>query len=496
HPEYLYLLTEMVRRNQIELLGGAFHSPLSTLVSTQDLTGQVEALSAYLRKYFGKRPSGAWLYEYSWAPSMPAVLQNSKIQYTFLPAELMRDMNLTAETFMPVLTEDHRKLISIFPVFECQNSEGSCEPYESALARVQRANPECRSFILMADGVQIANSWQYCGIESPDLLFEMSFAWFQKNCLEYDTQLISQLYRTMRPYKTVYLNQCYSERFYRYCHSLLRNRNAASFSGNIQLSRQAAIEHPLVRALFQKMNFVSTMTGLFRGDKARKKLSTDDIWQAQCGELFWSSPSGGILRPESRLGAYASLIEAEKTLRQNRTPPSLALDDIDFDGMKEILYHSHSYNCYIQERLALVLELDALKKGVNFSAGWNPLTGKAGCFLDQICSISSFDNILPYADEPWSLIEQKKEAFRITLKRDFRLKSDSGKAILLPCRKSFTFEHDYFSIDYELSNTGNEPIALRFCTSSELIAEPIPGLHRIGVVKKKQIHYLPPQDSF
>ncbi|MFZ5859956.1 MAG: 4-alpha-glucanotransferase, partial [Spirochaetota bacterium] len=46
HPEYLYLLIEMVRKGQIELLGGGFYSPLAPLVSTQDMTGQVEALSA------------------------------------------------------------------------------------------------------------------------------------------------------------------------------------------------------------------------------------------------------------------------------------------------------------------------------------------------------------------------------------------------------------------------------------------------------------------
>ena len=83
----MYLLTEMVRKGQIELLGGGFYNPLAPLISTQDMTGQVEALSAFIRKTFGKRPSGAWLYEYAWTPSLPAVLQNSKIQYNFLPAQ-------------------------------------------------------------------------------------------------------------------------------------------------------------------------------------------------------------------------------------------------------------------------------------------------------------------------------------------------------------------------------------------------------------------------
>jgi hypothetical protein len=235
------------------------------------------------------------------------------------------------------------------------------------------------------------------------------------------------------------------------------------------------------------------MTGLFRGDKSRKKLSTDDIWQAQCGELFWISPSGGILRPESRLGAYASLIEAEKTIRQNRTPPSLSFDDLDFDGKKEILYHSHLYNCYIQESRAAVIEFDLLKKGINAAAGWNPVAGKTGCFLDRICDSSSFDSILVHDEEPWILSENQKDVFRISLARDFRPRMSNGKTILLHCRKSFTFDHDFVSIDYEISNTSHEPAVLRFCTSSELMLEPQAELHRIGIVQKRQTRHVPPQ---
>jgi len=54
------------------------------------------------------------------------------------------------------------------------------------------------------------------------------------------------------------------------------------------------------------------MVSLFRGDKPRKKASLEDIWKAQCGDLFWEGPLGGIFIPEARMSAYTALIDAEK----------------------------------------------------------------------------------------------------------------------------------------------------------------------------------------
>jgi len=109
HPEYMYLLTEMARKGQIELLGGGLYNPIASLVSTQDLTAQIENLSTLIRKTAGKRPSGAWLYEYSWNAALPSILQNSKIQYTFLPAAVFPDESNGIFVGEPVVTEDHRK---------------------------------------------------------------------------------------------------------------------------------------------------------------------------------------------------------------------------------------------------------------------------------------------------------------------------------------------------------------------------------------------------
>lgn len=494
HPEYLYLLIEMVRKGQIELLGGGFYSPLSPLISTQDMTGQVEALSAFIRKTIGKRPSGAWLYEYAWTPSLPAILQNSKIQYTFLPAAQFIEIAPENLSCMPVASEDHRKTILIYPTFESHSDDHTFVPYENTLLKLQQDHPQVRSFVIMADGNTISSTWEQSGLESPDVLFERSFAWFQKNCLEYDTLTASQLYKSSKPIRTIYFTQCYSKRLRDYCEHIIKKSNVSRLEC-VQISKQSVVDNPLVHNLYQKLNFVTAMTNLFRGDKSRKKASLEDIWRAQSGELFWVSPIGGILRSEARLGAYASLIEAEKTIRQNRFHHFLAFDDLDFDGVKEVFYQSSVYNCYLKSNSASVTELDSLRTGRNYACGWNSEHVSTGCFKDEISAAGTFGSPLFLDNEAWNLIENSKESLNATFSREFHGKIDTI-GVLLSCRKSYQFENDYFSINYELINKGSNPFSIRFCTISEIIALPFLKDHKVQALSHRKAWQLPAEQTF
>jgi alpha-amylase len=66
HEEFFMILEEMVSRKQIEVLGGGYYSPLFPLIPPADRVGQTELLTTVLRKYFGKRPRGAWLTASAW----------------------------------------------------------------------------------------------------------------------------------------------------------------------------------------------------------------------------------------------------------------------------------------------------------------------------------------------------------------------------------------------------------------------------------------------
>ena len=56
HPELFMLLEDLLSRRQAEFLGGGFYEPVLPLLTLTDKIGQIEMLTTYLRKHFGKRP--------------------------------------------------------------------------------------------------------------------------------------------------------------------------------------------------------------------------------------------------------------------------------------------------------------------------------------------------------------------------------------------------------------------------------------------------------
>ena len=53
HPEIILLINEMVKRRQIELVGGPFYNPILTIIPNKDRISQIEYLTTYIRKHFG-----------------------------------------------------------------------------------------------------------------------------------------------------------------------------------------------------------------------------------------------------------------------------------------------------------------------------------------------------------------------------------------------------------------------------------------------------------
>ena len=84
HPEFLTLLGEMVRRGQVEVLGGGYYDPILPMIPMSDKLGQLEKMTTWLRVHFETRPRGCWIAEKVWEPSLASVLRASGIDYTFV----------------------------------------------------------------------------------------------------------------------------------------------------------------------------------------------------------------------------------------------------------------------------------------------------------------------------------------------------------------------------------------------------------------------------
>jgi alpha-amylase len=394
HPEYLMLLEEMSARRQIELLGGGFFAPILPLIPNSDRLGQIELMTTYMRKSFGKRPRGCWLAEYAWEPWLASTLQTSGMDYTFLSeAQFIDALGNPNAVTKPVISEDIGRCVTVFPVYDCSTSFSDSPGFVEAAERTSQRSLT----VLMMPGESIRALWEASGSESPDLYMERTFGWFRKMTLQMETTTPSRYLKTARVSDRLYFAGSASTRFI----------ESSAIPGNCHSQgciRRSIVRYQTASALYSRMFYVHLLIGQLRGDKARKKIAIEDLWKAQSGNAFWKSPSGGIDDPRIREVAYGSLIEAELAARQKGAfVPGILKTDIDFDGAKEYVYQGSELNAYVHANGAVLIELDTLKARRNlcdiFIDTHENSKARRSCFIDRLYSL------YPPADmsvSPWA----------------------------------------------------------------------------------------------
>jgi hypothetical protein len=117
HPEFITLLGEMVKRGQVEILGGGYYDPILPMIPTNDKLGQLEKMTTHLRVRFETRPRGCWIAESVWEPSLAFVLRASGMDFTFLDDSQFRRAGAgDSECMRPAIAEDQGKIVSVFPI--------------------------------------------------------------------------------------------------------------------------------------------------------------------------------------------------------------------------------------------------------------------------------------------------------------------------------------------------------------------------------------------
>jgi alpha-amylase len=483
HPEFLMLLDEMSLRKQIEILGGAFFAPLMPVIPGSDRLGQIEMLTTFLRKTFNKKPHGFWLQDYAWESSMPSVLKACGFDYTFLMEGHFRQTGVAAgDLDAPFLTEDQGRSIAVFPVYDATESLPSPMPVEKAIDWILKEAGDCPLVSIMYDGNSVAELWTLSGLESPDVLFERSFAALQKNALVYETTLPARHFKSMKHFRKAYFPSCSSLALSRAASggvSLPARISPDPEAFGISLSppirsnaRSILVADETAGRLYAKMQYVRILVGQLRGDKSRKKTAQEELWRGQCGAAYWCGQEGGIRNPGIRGRAFSALLEAEKITRPHGySSEGLIRTDLDFDGEKELLFQGGDTNVYAHLRGGAVFELDSLSSCTNYVNSAPAAGGESvACCLDRIYSRREGGRDEgSFATSHYSLQDQAKPGKSAILGREGWWIKDSRRHSLA-IHKTYGFASTGFSLGYEIENRESEN--LHFFFSSEFNLSP------------------------
>lgn len=376
HSEFVDVLTEMVKRRQVELIGGAYFEPMLPMIPKPDRIGQIERLTTHIRKCFGRRPRGAWIPESVWDQRIAANLSAGGIEYAFL-----RDYSFqftggpTGSSdggYWPVLTEDQGKTLVLLPIaWDLSRRLFHEKPSEivNALRRVAKRADVARGtpvVSLLFDGSRLG----YRAEEA-----EQAIEWYRglldeisRNRDWIDVELPHRILRAERPRERSYAPVSSLAGLMEWVQAVLPDQGSGTAVDDPWRSFRSIMElYPESARLYARMQHTHVLVNQVRGDKYRKMTARDELWRGQSHYAYWHNRTGGIYRSGLRKRTYAALIEAEKTTRERGVfIPAMSRIDVDLDGEDEILFQGNEINAYVDRRGGRLFELDYLPRDWNY----------------------------------------------------------------------------------------------------------------------------------
>ena len=442
HSEYLTALSEMMRRKQVEILGGGYYDPLLPLIPPTDRLGQIEELTTLVRKQLGRRPRGLWLTKGVWDPGLVVHLTGSGMEYTFLEESDFRRAGVAPQQIgLPRLTEQQGRLLTVFPYHQelaQKIQEGDFEPFVTLVPSRRRKDRQLLSVFLCVDS------------DADGAFFSRA-----ENGLESFLQLIRSFYPEIEAVTAsgfLKKNQQALERSYFSGTTFedLCRRTGFPVRAGSQSWKQFLAHDEAANQLYNKMVYVHLLVSSLRGDKYRKKSAYDDLWRSQ----NWLAYLGGA-SPESvaahRQKSFAALLNAEALLRdKTRFEPSLTSQDFDLDGVREFLFQGRSYNLYVDPVGGQVFEWDVLDKPWNYIGTPRSADETVQAFVDRFFRVDRPDaDAAAFFKREYRLAELSREHRTFQLMAVDTLEGQQGRQPLR-LKKTFTFGDDVLTVDYEL----------------------------------------------
>ncbi|MDR2047834.1 MAG: DUF1925 domain-containing protein, partial [Treponema sp.] len=286
-PEFFLLIGDLVTRKQIELLGGGFYEPLLPLLPLADKIGQIELLTTYIRRHFGKKPQGCYLPFGAWEQSLAGVLSSCGMTYTFLGEDQFRASGIEGEElYSPWITEDQGKLVTVFPV----------------LGSIAGGTVD-------SSGTGLVTIFPRFSGDNAEAAIRRFFEKLAKNEEKPEMSLPGKFLKTAGPLKRAYFASSADSGF------------MSQIDDGRKLSclqpRRFLMSYSEANNLYSKMYFTHTLINQLRGDKTRKKIAREELWKAQGSDAFCRTADKDIACSMVRKHAYRALLSAERITREN-----------------------------------------------------------------------------------------------------------------------------------------------------------------------------------
>jgi 4-alpha-glucanotransferase len=350
-PEFLARLHALVARDQVEIVGGAMYEPILPALPERDRVGQLSRMRADLERRFGRAPTGAWLAERVWEPSLPASLAEAGYTYTVLDDNHLRGAFVPEdEMWGTYTTDDQGRMLTIFGTEKGLRYLIPWHPVPELIEFLRRNATEAGERLgIMGDDGEKFGAWpgthELCW--SREEWVERCFGALEQNADWLTTVTPTQWMAGHAPIGRIYVP---SSSYVEMTEWALPVAEAPAF--HELMSEAAEANSPAVRFLRGAMwrNFQARYREV--NDMHKQMLRVSDVVAAlpagpardtalrhlhrgQSNDCYWHGLFGGIYIVHMRMATLAELIAAEDAVLGAGAAGGVA--DFDLDGLDEVL---------------------------------------------------------------------------------------------------------------------------------------------------------------
>ncbi|MBN2289535.1 MAG: DUF1926 domain-containing protein [Candidatus Glassbacteria bacterium] len=375
-PDFFSLLSRLIGRGQVEIMGGGHYEPILPVISHEDRLGQLSYMSRQLKKKLGVTVRGAWLTERIWEPHLPRSLAAAGLEYVtvddfhFLAAGF--DLEKLHDYY---LTEDERSVIAIFPISEQLRYLIPFREVEQVMDffRAKAAALPPGSAVVLADDGEKFGMWP----GTHDWVYrqgwlEKFFTALSENHDWLETATFSEVLDSAPAAGRVYLPTASylemggwtlppeaGERFHALHERLESDGSLGDFAPFLRGSfwRNFLVKYPESNWMHKRGSSLSRRIHRDLAGKAPNYNRLHEhlrlLWMSQCNCAYWHGIFGGLYLPHLRYALYNRLLESENLFLGRQKGPEAAMPaaeewDLDLDGNPEVRLINQRVSLFIK----------------------------------------------------------------------------------------------------------------------------------------------------
>ncbi len=369
HPEFIQRVAALVRRNQVEIVGGGYYEPILPVIPDRDKLAQIRRLTKRLERDFGAKPTGMWLAERVWEPALARSLSDAGMAWTILDDVHFKNVGLEdSDLYGYYATEDQSSILKVYATSKTLRYTIPWRPVSETIAALRLlTTADGKRLLVMGDDGEKFGSWpethKYCwGTDGHSGWVDEFFTALEHNHTWLHMTLLGEYAHTHAALGRIYLpTSSYIEMtewalppqksylFGKLIHQLEHEKH----HDQLQFMRGGFWRNFLVRypeANTQHKKMLRVHEHVYAAG-ATEASGIIHLWKAQANDTYWHGLFGGIYMAHARSAIYHHLIKAENAadrLLHGTTPwQRYEFTDFERDTHKKLIVESDQQNLYL-----------------------------------------------------------------------------------------------------------------------------------------------------